>query len=63
MSFQAYLDTIKKKTGKTPDDFRVLAEQKGFLNGDVKTGKILILFRLDPKKMRRSARPDIGGKD
>ncbi len=23
MSFQAYLDNIKTKTGKTPDDFRV----------------------------------------
>jgi hypothetical protein len=29
MSFQAYLDTIKAKTGKTPDDFRALAAQKG----------------------------------
>ncbi len=29
MSFQAYLDTIKAKTGKTPDDFKKLAEQKG----------------------------------
>ncbi len=23
MSFQAYLDTIKAKTGKTPEDFKV----------------------------------------
>jgi predicted transport protein len=29
MSFQAYLDTVKAKTGKTPDDFRKLATQKG----------------------------------
>lgn len=29
MSYQAYLDTIKAKTGKTPDDFRVLAAEKG----------------------------------
>ncbi len=29
MSFQAYLDTIKAKTGKTPDDFRALAAEKG----------------------------------
>jgi hypothetical protein len=28
MSFQAYLDNIKAKTGKTPDDFRVLAAQR-----------------------------------
>jgi hypothetical protein len=31
MSFQAYLDTIKTKTGKTPDDFRTLAAQKGII--------------------------------
>jgi len=29
MTYQAYLDTIKAKTGKTPEDFRVLAAQKG----------------------------------
>ena len=31
MSFQAYLDNIKTKTGKTADDFKKLAEQKGFM--------------------------------
>ena len=36
MSFQAYLDTIKKKTGKSPADFKKLAEKKGFL----KKGKL-----------------------
>ncbi|CAN5297458.1 hypothetical protein BH09ACT1_BH09ACT1_04670 [soil metagenome] len=41
MSFQAYLDTILLKTGKTPADFRVLAEQKGLLGDDVKTGQII----------------------
>ena len=41
MSFQAYIDNIKVKTGKSPDDFRKLAEEKGFLkNGElVKTVK------------------------
>ena len=41
MSFQAYLDNIQAKTGKTPDDFKKLAEKKGFLkNGElVKTVK------------------------
>jgi hypothetical protein len=29
MTYQAYLDTIKAKTGKNPDDFRALAAQKG----------------------------------
>ena len=31
MSFQAYLDNIQAKTGKSPDDLKALAEQKGFL--------------------------------
>ena len=31
MSFQAYIDNIKVKTGKTPTDFKNLAEKKGFL--------------------------------
>ena len=30
MSFQAYLKTIKEKTGNGPAEFRVLAEQKSF---------------------------------
>ena len=30
MSFQAYLDTIERNTGKTPADFRALAEERGF---------------------------------
>jgi hypothetical protein len=36
MSFQAYIDNIFTKTGKTPDDFKKLAEEKGFLvNGAI----------------------------
>jgi hypothetical protein len=31
MSFQAYLDNIRAKTNKGPEDFKKLAEQKGFL--------------------------------
>lgn len=31
MSFQAYIDNIKTKTGKNPNDFKKLAEKKGFL--------------------------------
>lgn len=30
MSFQAYLDNIAAKTGKSPDDFRKMAADKGF---------------------------------
>jgi hypothetical protein len=37
MSFQAYLNNIKAKTGKGPADFRQMAEQKGFtINGELK---------------------------
>ncbi|WP_207533261.1 DUF4287 domain-containing protein [Desertivirga arenae] len=31
MSFQAYIENIKAKTGKTPEDFKKLAEEKGFI--------------------------------
>ena len=30
-AFQSYLDNIKAKTGKTPEDFRKLAKQKGLV--------------------------------
>jgi hypothetical protein len=41
MSFQAYIDNIKTKTGKSPEDFKILAEEKGFLQNGllVKTVK------------------------
>ena len=39
MSFQAYLDTIQAKTGKTPEDFTRLAASKGFYeNGKIASG-------------------------
>ena len=39
MSFQAYLDNIQAKTGKSAADFKKLAEQKGFLTkGKLATG-------------------------
>jgi hypothetical protein len=31
MSFQAYIDNIKAKTGKTPDDFKKMATEKEFI--------------------------------
>ena len=39
MSFQAYLDTIQTKTGKSAADFRKLAEAKGFTQDGVLTVK------------------------
>ncbi len=39
MSFQAYLDNIQTKTGKSASDFRRLAEQRGFTdNGQMRLG-------------------------
>ncbi len=41
MTFQAYLDNIKAKTGKTPDDFRQLATESGVLNPSMKAGELV----------------------
>lgn len=30
MSFQSYLDTVERQTGKSPADLRKLVEEKGF---------------------------------
>lgn len=39
MSFQAYLDNIHSKTGKSPDDFLALGADKGFVeNGRLRDG-------------------------
>jgi len=34
MSFQAYIKNIQEKTGNSPEDFKKLATEKGFLEGD-----------------------------
>jgi hypothetical protein len=50
MSFQAYLRTIKQKTGKGPADFRAMAEEKGFTkNGGLiaKAGDIVSWLKAD----------------
>lgn len=36
MSFQAYLDNIEAKTGKTPKDFKEAAEKAGIFSYDMK---------------------------
>lgn len=40
MSFQAYLDNIEQKTGKTPQQFIDEATKKGF-DGQTKAGEIV----------------------
>ena len=38
MSFQAYIDNIKAKTGRTPDDFKKMATEKKFIiDGNLNT--------------------------
>lgn len=46
MSFQGYMDNIKVKTGKLPEEFQKLAQEKGFIKdgellADVKAGQIV----------------------
>ena len=47
MSFQAYIDNIQAKTGKTPEEFKQLAEQKGLLKPGVKAGEIVAWLKQD----------------
>jgi hypothetical protein len=52
MSFQAYLSNIQAKTGKGADEFRKLAEQKGFtqqgqLVAGIKAGQIVQWLKAD----------------
>ena len=47
MSFQAYLDNIESKTGKTPNQLIELAKQRGFDNPNTKAGVIIDWLKED----------------
>ena len=47
MSFQAYLDTIEDKTGKTPRELLALAAQQGFEGPNVKAGAVADWLKTD----------------
>lgn len=47
MTFQAYIDNIKEKTGKSPGDFRILAKRKGLLTSETKAGEIVAWLKKD----------------
>jgi hypothetical protein len=47
MSFQAYIDNIKAKTGKTPEDFKKRAEKKGLLKPGVKAMEVVAWLKND----------------
>jgi hypothetical protein len=41
VSFQAYLDNIKAKTGKTPDQIKALAAKAGVYQPDMKAAALV----------------------
>ena len=47
MSFQAYLDNIQAKTGKSPEDFVKLARKKVLLKPETKAGEIVAWLKQD----------------
>jgi hypothetical protein len=47
VTFQAYLDSIKKKTGMSPEDFRVVAGARGLLDPGTKVSAITEWLRTD----------------
>lgn len=47
MSFQAYLDNIEAKTGKTPNEFVAMAKEKGFDDPSTKAGAIVDWLKED----------------
>jgi hypothetical protein len=47
MSFQAYLDNVKAKTGKTPEALRALAEKAGVFSPEMKAGDLVAWLKKD----------------
>jgi Domain of unknown function (DUF4287) len=47
MTFQAYLDNIQAKTGKSPADFEMLARKKGLLKPGVQAMQIVSWLKKD----------------
>lgn len=52
INMQAYIENIKKKTGKTPADFKEIAISKGFfekgnLKPTVKAGEVIAWLKKD----------------
>lgn len=41
MSFQAYLDNVEQKTGKTPEELITIAKSKGFNSSETKASEII----------------------
>lgn len=45
MSFQAYIDNIQAKTGKTPDQLKEAAEQAGIYTRDIKAADLIAFLK------------------
>lgn len=45
MSFQAYIDNIEKKTGKTPEQFKAAMEAAGIYSPDMKASGLVDFLR------------------
>ena len=41
MSFQAYIDNVKSKTGRSPEDFMMEMKSAGLLQPDMKAGTLV----------------------
>ena len=41
MTFQAYMDAVKSKTGKTPDQLKAQATKAGIYNAEMKAGELV----------------------
>jgi len=71
MTYKAYIDNIRAKTGKTPEDFRKLAKKKGlvkysellnWLKSDCGLGhghaNAIILYIQNPELAKKKIRED-----
>lgn len=47
MTFQAYIDNIHKKTGKTSDDFYTLAKKAKLLGSDLTASRFIAWMKKD----------------
>ncbi len=45
MTFQAYLSTIKAKTGKTPEELKQIAEMAGIYSYDMKFSDLAVWLK------------------
>lgn len=47
MSFQAYIDNIHAKTGKTPEDLKAAAEKAGIYKRDMKANELITFLKTE----------------